>query len=268
MPMPAPDASNIALILYTLREFADSTEEAATTLKRVREMGYENIQVSAQLFISLDPGQMRQLADDAGLKIIGAHVNCDNMVENLQAEIDRIHTYGAAYMAIPSFHAENGTADEWKAFAGQCNEIGARLKEENIHLQYHNHAHEFEKLAVVDGQGGRTGFDILMAETDPNLLQSELDLAWVSRGAYDPVVILNQVAGRVDQVHAKDWGIVGGEPGWRAVGEGGLNWPAIIEACKHAGVKTYTVEQDNCPVTNDPFKSSAISFQNLSNMES
>ena len=49
------------------------------------------------------------------------------------------------------------------------------------------------------------------------------------------------------------------------VGEGNLNWPAILDACRDAGVKWYVVEQDTC--YRDPFESLAISFDNLMKME-
>ncbi|MBE3070708.1 MAG: sugar phosphate isomerase/epimerase, partial [Planctomycetes bacterium] len=66
-----------------------------------------------------------------------------------------------------------------------------------------------------------------------------------------------------DQVHLKDWRLIGGEPAWTEVGEGNLNWPAILKACKAARVRHYIVEQDDCPVTKDPFRSIAVSLRNL-----
>ena len=98
------------------------------------------------------------------------------------------------------------------------------------------------------------------------LLKSELDLGWVARGGHDPVAWVKRLKGRVDQIHFKDWGVVNNEPVWRAVGEGGIDWPAVIKACNSAGTKYVIVEQDSCPITNDPFLSLAISRKNLLNM--
>jgi len=264
--MPNSKSSKIAVILYTLRDFAATPAQAARTLKRIRKIGYENIQVSAGAFISLDPGEMRQMADDAGLKIIGSHYGLEEFRSSTDRVIDRVKTYGCSHIAIPSFSYGEGNLQTWKSFAKECNKIGRKLLREGIHLQYHNHAFEFEKLGVRGGKGGRTRFEILMENSDPRYLQSELDLGWVSRGAYDPVDVLAMVKGRVDQVHAKDWGVLLHDPVWRAVGEGGLNWSAIVKAAKAAGVKMWIVEQDDCPMTNDPFKSIAISYENLMEM--
>ena len=48
------------------------------------------------------------------------------------------------------------------------------------------------------------------------------------------------------------------------VGEGNLNWPAIVKSCKAAGVEWYLVEQDTC--YRDPFESVAISLRNMKAM--
>lgn len=50
---------------------------------------------------------------------------------------------------------------------------------------------------------------------------------------------------------------------WRAIGEGGIDWPAVFKACKKAGTIHYIVEQDSCPITDDPFRSLAVSRQNI-----
>lgn len=264
--MAKSKASKIAVILFTLRDYAKSPAEAARTLKRVRKIGYENIQVSGGPYVAIDPADMRKMADDAGLCIVGAHIGLKDFTENLAGVVERMHTYGAKHVAIPSFRPEKDGTAGWRAFGRTCNKLGAKLQKEGIALQYHNHAFEFEKFGVRGGKGGTTAYETLMAAARPEYLQAELDLAWVARGGYDPAAMVASLKGRVDQVHAKDWGVVGDEPVWRAVGEGGLNWPAVIKACKAAGVKTYIVEQDTCPVTNDPFKSIAVSFENLMQM--
>ena len=264
--MPKSKSSKIAAILYTLRDHAETPAQALRTLKRVRKIGYENIQIAGGTFGAMDPADMRKLADDTGLRIVGTHLGLGDLQEDLGSVIDRVHTYGCKYTTLSSFAQGSGTAAIWKAFGKECNRFGRRLKKEKIQLQYHNHAFEFEMLGVRGGKGGITRFDTLMQSSDPKYLQSELDVAWVARGGYDPAAVLATVKGRVDQVHAKDWGMVNQDQVWRAVGEGGLNWKAIIKAGKSAGVKMWIVEQDTCPMTNDPFKSIAISYENMMEM--
>ena len=256
-------ASKIAAITYTLRDLAKKPADVSRVLKKVRKIGYQKIQVSGGLYIQLDPPEMRRIADDCGLKIVSTHVGLADMKNSFAAVADRVHAYGAKYVAIPFVNPPNATVQTWRRLARGWESLAKRFRKEGITLQYHNHAHEFEKLGIRGGRGGVTAHEIIMGESS---LQAELDVAWVARGGYDPAAYLATLKGRCDQLHAKDWGIVAGQPEWRAVGEGGLNWPAIIKACKAAGVKTYIVEQDTCPVTQDPIKSIAISFENLMQM--
>ena len=51
--------------------------------------------------------------------------------------------------------------------------------------------------------------------------------------------------GRVPLAHIKDYGIVEGKPMTMEVGEGNMNWPYILDACKDSGVEWYIVEQDD-----------------------
>jgi sugar phosphate isomerase/epimerase len=46
------------------------------------------------------------------------------------------------------------------------------------------------------------------------------------------------------------------------IGEGNLNWPAILQAAREAGVQWYCIEQDEC-YERDPFDSLKLSLDNL-----
>ena len=96
----------------------------------------------------------------------------------------------------------------------------------------------------------------------------ELDTYWVQHGGADPAAWIRRLKGRMPVVHLKDMTV--SAEGWNVkqlmaeVGEGNLNWPAILDACHAAGVRWYAVEQDICP--RDPFESLKISYENLRKM--
>ena len=69
---------------------------------------------------------------------------------------------------------------------------------------------------------------------------------------------------RMPVIHLKDMVIVDREQTMAEVGEGNLNWPAILQACRDAEVEWYAVEQDIC--RRDPFESLKISYENLKAM--
>ena len=59
--------------------------------------------------------------------------------------------------------------------------------------------------------------------------------------------------------------IVDGEQVMAEIGEGNLNWPDILQACRDAEVEWYAIEQDVC--RRDPFESLKISYENLRAMD-
>jgi sugar phosphate isomerase/epimerase len=65
-------------------------------------------------------------------------------------------------------------------------------------------------------------------------------------------------------IHLKDMQMLDGAPAMAEVGEGNLNWPAILSACRTAQVEWCAVEQDICQ--RDPFESLRISYENLTAM--
>jgi len=90
----------------------------------------------------------------------------------------------------------------------------------------------------------------------------------VQRGGADPAAWVAKCAARgpLPVMHLKDFAVNPADkaPLFAEIGEGNLNWPAILKACKKAQVRWYCVEQDVCP--RDPFESLAISYNNLVKM--
>ncbi len=255
----------IACQLYSMRDLMKNEKQAATTLKKIRRIGFRNVQVSGPS-ANFDPMDTKKMCDDAGLKIIGAHIGIEAMEEDLVAVIDKLHLWDCSYVAIPSYKWGNTKASAWKTLARKADKIGKALLAEGIHLQYHNHAFELMKFGRKGISGGKTGLEILYDNSDPRYLQSEIDTCWIARGGGDPAAWVRAMKGRSDQVHIKDMVIVNNEPVFCAIGEGNLNWPEIMKACKYSRVKDYIVEQDSFPISKSPLKSMEVSYKNLRKM--
>ena len=259
--MATKKQSQLAVTLFTVRDFCNTPEDVVKTLERVRRIGYENVQISGHGLMQLAPADLGRMAVDAGLRIIGSHIGLQMFREDIKGVIARLKAWGCPYTAVPGLALQEcNSADLWKQRAKEFTALGKTLAKEGITLQYHNHNFEFHRF------GGKPGLQILYETADPKYLQAEIDVAWVAHGGGDPAAWCLRVKGRTDQIHFKDWAMINNEPNWTEVGEGNLNWPAILKACKAAGVKTYIVEQDGCPITNDPFKSIEISYKNLRKM--
>jgi sugar phosphate isomerase/epimerase len=256
--------ANIAINLYNVRDHTNGARQIARTLRRLRKIGFENVQCSGGGLRDLEPAELRAIADDAGVAIVAAHISLPMLRDDSDRTVDMLHTWGTRYVGIGSAPQEEWQRPGgWQKLGRELTRHGRKLADDGLTLQYHNHHFEFTKVGVRGGRGGRCGLEILYASSDGAYLQSELDVGWVARAGADPTVWLLRLKGRVDQVHIKDWGVIGREAVWMPLGEGNMNWPPILKACRQAGTKYYIYEQDNCPTTRDEFRAAEISYGNM-----
>ena len=166
----------VGIQLYTVN--LPMQEDPAGTLRKLREIGYGEVESAG--FGSLSAKQFRQLLDDAGLTCPSAHLTFD--IDNLSAAFENAHALGAQYAASGSLHALAGDSkpaagasrpamslDKAKRTAEIANRIGAAAKRAGLQYVYHNHDAEFAD------QGGVIGYDLLLRETDPDLVKFEID---------------------------------------------------------------------------------------------
>jgi sugar phosphate isomerase/epimerase len=247
--------SQIGAQLYTLRDFAKTPPDIARTFSRVKKMGYDAVQVSGMG--PIDPAELAKMLKNEGLACAATHINIDRMEKEPEKVIEEHQMWNCHYTAIGGYWAPN---NEWSAkayleFAQRYNAIAKKFAGSSVSIGYHNHSHE---LARFDG---KTGLQILMDKFDKSVWM-EIDTYWIAHGGGDPTAWINQCKGRIPCVHFKDMAIKPDRTQFMAeIGEGNLNWPAIIPACKDAGVQWYLIEQDIC--YRDPFESLKISLENM-----
>lgn len=253
MPGPASTSTAIAAQLYTLREFTKTPGDIAETLRKVKAIGYDAVQLSA--LGPIDPAELRNLLDDAGLEVCATHVPFDRLRTDLGQVIEEHRVWGCEYIALGAAPTEYRNAAGYRRLARELTAIGRELADAGITFAYHNHSFE---LARFDGV---TGLEIVLNETDPAAVAAEIDTYWIQHGGGDPADWISRLAGRVPLVHLKDMVVDDDGPTFAEVGRGNLNWPSILHACRTAGVRWHIVEQDRC--AGDPFDSLRISLENL-----
>jgi sugar phosphate isomerase/epimerase len=246
----------IAAQLYTLRDFLKTPPEIRETLRKVAALGYRAVQLST--VGPIDPRELKQIADGEGLTICANHENFPRLRDDLDRVVEEQEIWECGYVAIGAIPDEYRNREGYRRFAREASEVARRMQERGLVFGYHNHSFELEKF------DGVTGLEILYADSDPEVFTAEIDTYWIQHGGGDPVAWIRRVEGRSPVVHLKDMGVVGGKQVMAEVGEGNLNWPGILEACRQAGVEWYIVEQDHCQ--RDPFESLGISLRNLQAM--
>jgi len=247
----------IAAQLYTLREFLKTPEDIDKTLKKVKKIGYDAVQVSGMG--PIDPQDLKTIVDREDLTICATHIGFDRLRNELESVISDHKLWDCKYVGLGAMPEEYRKDEEsFIKFTKEASKIADKLQENGLQFVYHNHNFEFIKFGV------KTGMDILFENTDPQSFDFEIDTYWVQAGGADPAQWITKVAGRMDVVHFKDMAVDGWETIMAEVGEGNLNWDRIIQACEDIGVEWACVEQDVCQ--RDPFESLAISLKNLRGM--
>ncbi|HDS1123821.1 TPA: sugar phosphate isomerase/epimerase [Stenotrophomonas maltophilia] len=226
----------IAVQMYTLRN-AGSLEQQ---LKIVHDAGVHAVEtVGTQNASAAD---LKQLLDRYSIRAISSHVPLAELRNNLDGVVTFNRAIGNSTLVVPYLDQKDRPADAagWTALGQELGRIAKQVRAKGMRLAYHNHDFELADF------NGRTGLELLFAAAGPDL-QTELDLAWVARAGLDPAAMLGKFRGHVFAVHAKDnapKGQAEDEGGFAAVGQGVLDWNAILPAAAAAGVHWYIVEHD------------------------
>lgn len=244
--------------MYTLRDFCKTPADIASTLRRVKKTGYDAVQLSG--LGPIDNAELVKIVNGEGLVCCATHVGLEKMESEPAKVIEEHAALGCTLAAIGGFFNKPYTADNWTGFIARYNAVAKKFAGSPVRIGYHNHSHELMRFSEF---GGKTVLDALIDRLDPSIW-FEIDTYWIQHGGGDPAAWIDRVKGRIPSVHLKDMAVVGAtesKPVMAEVGEGNLNWPAILAACQRAGVQWYIVEQDTCQ--RDPFESVAISLRNV-----
>ncbi len=249
----------LAAQLFTVRDFTQTVEGLADSIRKVSAIGYTAAQVSA--IGPICPADVKKICDDHGIKIANTHIDWQRLKEDIAGVIDEHHLWECKHVAVGSMprHFIEAGVEGIHQFAKEATEVGRTLYEAGLTFSYHNHSFEFMRY------GDKSGLEILFDETDPRYVQAELDTYWIQYGGGDVRAWILRLKDRMPVIHLKDMAMTG----WRdqvmtEVGEGNLHWSGILDACQEANVEWYAVEQDICP--GDPFESLALSYRNLAAM--
>ena len=239
-------------------------KDPAGTLAKLKGIGYGYVEAFAMAVPNM--AEFKKMLADAGLGCPSGHFGFGFVPT--EKVLDDAGILGVRYVVssvLPPNEPKNGqaksvnpsgamqmlnhlTADDFKRMAAQANEIGDRAQKRGMEFAYHNHNVEFRKL-----DGGRTGYDILLKETDPKLVQLEVDAGWMAAGGANPAALIAANAERVKLMHFKDFSTItppinqlGPEAGSHIVdlGTGVAPLKAAYEAARKAGVKYFIVDHD------------------------
>jgi sugar phosphate isomerase/epimerase len=252
---PAHDRlERIGLQLYTVREALARDFEG--TLAQVAAIGYREVEFAG--YFGHPPAAVREALARAGLEAPSAHVPFEALGDAWPTTIADARAIGHRYVVVPWIpEPKRQSLAGYREVAAAFNRAALAAARAGLRFAYHNHQFEFQPLE------GRIPYDVLLEATDPQLVNFELDLYWITAGGGDPLAYLARYPGRFTMLHLKDRDATARHE-MTEVGSGTLDFAAILRAAKRGGLRHAFVEHDN-PAS--PFDSIRRSFTYLERLE-
>ena len=245
--MQKPRRYKIGLELFTVNR--DMNRDPIASLKRVAEMGYEEVETYgidpvALTYYGQPAVEFAKRLHDHNLPTPSGHYD---LQEFLHASTDDLNRYvdrcaegarilGQRYIVWPYLEPRLRTLDTYKHVAGLLNAIGSRLTKSGLHVAYHNGGGEFI------AQGGQLPYDVILRETDPALVKLQIDLYWHAHDTSDPPhALFTRAPGRFVMWHVKDMHKVSRD--YTELGNGTIDYTRIWPDAAMSGMAHFFVEQ-------------------------
>jgi sugar phosphate isomerase/epimerase len=254
----------IGLQIYSVRN--ELKEDLEGTLKQIAKIGYKWLELADYdngKFYDKSPAEFKKLTDDLGMEIISSHTGVEIKgvdMSNAEKLADAHAELGLKYVIKPWLIEERRvSADSYKKVAEELNKIGEVMKSRELKFGYHNHDFEFKNVE------GQIPYDILLNETDKELVTFEIDLYWIKKAGKDAVEYFKEYPGRFELYHIKDMDNTE-ESYFTEIGTGIINFRELFAYKDLAGMKYFFVEQDNYR-NYSPLESIKISFDYLNSCD-
>ena len=229
---------NFGIQLWSVRD--DLGKDPKGVLKQLSSYGYKQIESfegGKGMFWGMSNTEFKSYMNELGMKIISSHCDISKDFEKKAADAAAI---GMKYLICP-YKGPQKDLDAFKKFADEFNQKGEICKKNGIRFAYHNHDYSFVKM------NGEMGQDVMMKNTDPKLVDFELDMYWVVAAGQDIETWLNRYPKRFRLCHVKDRkkdAPLTEKDASVVVGTGSIDYPKILKTAKKQGMEYYIVEQE------------------------
>ena len=245
----------IGVQLYTVR--AEMAKDFEGSLRKVAEIGYKEVEFAG--YYNKTPKDIKEILGRNGLTAPSTHAPLADIQTKLDQTIESAKEIGHKYLICPYLvDKDRETLDQYKRHAETFNRAGEACQKAGIQFGYHNHDFEFAP------KDGKLPYDLLLQETDKNLVKMELDLYWIVKAGQDPLAYINKHKDRFVLFHVKEMDKTPNKD-ITEVGRGVIDFKNIFAKTPKGAIKHYFVEQDRCP--GSPFDSIKISYDYLKQLQ-
>ncbi|HEX6892662.1 MAG TPA: sugar phosphate isomerase/epimerase family protein [Chryseolinea sp.] len=244
------------LQLYSVRD--EMKKDPLGTLKQLAAMGYKHVEHANYVdrkFYGHTAKDFKKVLDDLGLKMPSGHTvmgkphwddSKKDFTELWKFTVEDAAVVGQEYVISPWLDETlRTTADDLKRYMDVFNKSGELCKKSGMKFGYHNH--DFEFSVMLDG---KSVYDIMLQNTDPDLVIQQLDIGNLYNGGAKAIDIVRQYPGRFQSMHVKDEIKSSGnaqnhEYESTVLGKGIVNVKEVIDLGKKSGgTKHFIIEQE------------------------
>jgi sugar phosphate isomerase/epimerase len=200
----------VGLQLYSVRNAL--ARDPWGTLARLAEAGFTRLEAANHHALT-DPGvgfgvaapELRTQLANLGLSIVGCHIN-PLQLDILPRALDYQAELGNTQFGCDIEFFPYGDRDYVMRRSELYNQVGELARARGMRFYYHNHFQEFQRFGDDDV------YDLILDNTDPDLVKLELDTYWMYRGGQDPIEWMTKHADRVILLHQKDFPAAAPQP--------------------------------------------------------
>lgn len=240
----------IGVQLYSVRE--DLQTDFDGTMKALVEIGYKRFESYGYgngKFFGKTPKEMKKYMTDLGAVMTGSHTGSGLLAADdekgwdfWKKNAEDTAELGCKWIVQAGYPVDQlQTIADVKRFAEQFNRCGEIAKANGLKFAFHNHVEEFHPVE------GLVPYEVLVEDTDKELVTFQIDTAQMVYGGFDPVVMIKSHPKRFANWHLKDANPDG--KGSTEFGEGLVDFKALFEVAELAGLEDYYVEQERYNMT-------------------
>ncbi len=242
--------------LFSVRNHLQTPEDILSTFKRVKEIGYQNVQLSGNAYTSADI--LLDIVEKTEMPIVCTHTPYARIIGETEKVIEEHKKFRCPVIGLGMMPNElQGSVAGLEKFLEELKEPVKKIQKAGLNFSYHNHAFELAPSPDSD----RLVYDIMLERCpDWGFI---LDTYWVKYAGFSPIEYIAKIGSeRLTNIHFKDMAN-DKDRTICACGQGTMDFAEIYEACVKMNVENVLIEQDNAALKPDPFGEMEISFNYL-----
>lgn len=262
-----------------------SEEKARRVLQEMKAAGYDGIELNS-FMTSPTPPLVRMLTraagmptgaggkldwasmvKEAGLSVVSFHKDLGSIERSLADTVAEVRTYDTGNLVITGMYRfDYQDMDQVERLCERMNTAGKALREEGIHLLYHNHNYEFQKV-----EQGKSAYSYILENTDPAYVNFEFDSYWPTEAGVSALEVMKELGERMKLYHINDRGTKLMKPAMTPIltsdscelGLGNMNLTALCDQALSVGVEAIILESHKNWIDKSPVKSLQVSAEFL-----